>query len=200
MINPTFLHSDFFNWVILPLLIFLSRLMDVTLGTLRHILLSRGIKKIVPVLGFFEVLIWIVVIAQIMKNLNNIMCYFAWAGGFATGTLVGILIEEKLAIGMQVIRIITNQDCTQLIDALQKEDLGVTVIDGYGGKGPVKIIFTVIKRKNFENVAKLIQQFNPTAFYSIEDVREANQGVFPRTTNSFRGFNYFSNLFPTKGK
>ena len=192
MFDSAFAHSDLFNWVILPLLIFLSRMTDVTLGTLRHIFLAKGIKKLVPILGFFEVLIWLIVIGQIMKNLNNFMCYIAWASGFAMGTFVGMLIEEKLALGMQVIRIITNQECEQLIAALKTANVGITVIDGQGAKGPVKIIFTVIKRKDLDHVAGLIKGHNPNAFYSVEDIREASQGVFPG------GVSYFSRLFSVR--
>ncbi len=193
--DTSFFHSGLFNWILLPVMIFLSRMTDVTLGTLRHIFLAKGVKRLVPVLGFFEVLIWLVVIGQIMKNLNNFLCYLAWAGGFATGTLVGMLIEERLALGMQVIRIITNQECEALVAKFREKNLGITLIDGQGSKGPVKIIFTVIKRKDLESVAALIRQFNPNAFYSIEDIREANQGVFPRSSG---GFGYFSRLLPSR--
>ena len=96
---------DYFSWIVLPVLIFMSRMCDVTLGTLRHIFMAKGFTKIVPILGFFEVLLWLIVIGQVMKNLNNVACYIGWAGGFATGTLVGMKIEEKLALGLQVIRI-----------------------------------------------------------------------------------------------
>ncbi|GAE87820.1 hypothetical protein JCM21531_1220 [Acetivibrio straminisolvens JCM 21531] len=81
------------------MLIFFSRIIDVTIGTIRIIFVSRGKKYLAPVLGFFEVLVWIVAISQVMQNLNNFACYFAYAAGFATGTFVGIIIEEKLAIG-----------------------------------------------------------------------------------------------------
>ncbi len=179
MIDPEFYHSDVFNWIVLPIIIFLSRMTDVTLGTLRHIFIARGFKKVVPVLGFVEVLLWIVIVAQIMKNINNVACYIGWAAGFAAGTIVGMRIDEKLAFGIQVLRIITNQKCEELVRNLQEANLGVTVIDGSGSKGPVKIIFTIIKRKDLPNVVLKIQQFNPAAFYSVEDIREASQGVFP---------------------
>src|ERR1043165_1455955 len=97
---------DYFDWIILPLLIFISRLADVTLATLRHIFISKGLKHIVPVLGFFEVLIWLIAIRQVFNNLNNMACFISWAAGFSAGTYLGILIEEKLAIGVQMIRII----------------------------------------------------------------------------------------------
>jgi len=199
MLQSIFGSFDYYSWIILPLIIFTSRVCDVSLGTLRHVFISKGFRKIVPLLGFFEVLIWIVVVAQVMKNLNNIACYLAWAGGFATGTYVGLMIEERLALRLQVIRIITNQNCDELLETLKKENHGLTIVDAQGGVGPVKMVFTIVKRKNTQAVVKLIQQYNPTAFYSIEDIKNANQGVF--TENSKSGFAFIRQLMPTrKGK
>lgn len=190
---------DYHSWVILPLIIFVSRVCDVSLGTLRHVFISKGFRKIVPLLGFFEVLIWIVVVAQVMKNLNNVACYLAWAGGFATGTYVGLLIEERLALGLQVIRIITNQNCDDLLANLKTENHGVTIVDAQGAIGPVKMIFTIVKRKNIQHIVKIIQQHNPSAFYSIEDIKNANQGVF--TENTGKGFSFIRKISSTrKGK
>ena len=187
---------DYYQWIGLPLIIFFSRICDVSIGTIRHVFISKGFRKIVPLLGFVEVFIWIVVVAQVMKNLNNIACYLAWAGGFAMGTYVGLKIEERLALGLQVIRIITNQDCSELLVALKKNNHGVTVIDGQGGVGPVKMIFTIVKRKNIKDVVVIIKQYNPSAFYSIEDVKEAKEGVF--TENSSRGLSLIRKIFPTR--
>jgi len=175
---------DYYNWLILPLIILVSRIGDVTLGTLRHVMMARGNKNAAPILGFFEVLIWIVVVSQVMKQANNIACYIGWAGGFATGNYIGLLIEERIALGLQIIRIITNKECTELITQLRNKDHGTTVMDGQGAKGPVKIILTVVKRKNIDTVIKIIQQHNPDAFYSIEDIRDVNKGVFTRTNKS----------------
>src|SRR6218665_3553186 len=187
---------DYYSWIVLPLIIFISRVSDVSLGTLRHVFISKGFRRIVPVLGFFEVLIWIVVVAQVMKNLNNVACYLAYAGGFATGTYVGLRIEERLALGLQVIRIITNQDSQELVAALKKEKHGVTIVDAHGAIGPVKMIFTIIKRKNVQSVAKLIEVHNPTAFYSIEDIKKAKQGVF--TPSSENQFDSIRQMVPTR--
>ena len=184
MPDPDFFHSGIFNWFVLPILIFLARMADVTLGTIRHIFLSKGFHKIVPVLGFIEALIWIIVIRQIMKNLNNITCYIAWAGGFSMGTYIGMKIESKLALGLQVMRIITNQKCDDLIAQLSRANLGVTVLDGLGSQGPVKVILTIIKRKDIPRVDAIVKEFNPNAFYSLEDIREASKGVFPGSGNS----------------
>ena len=190
---------DYQAWITLPIIIFFSRICDVSLGTLRHVFISKGFRKIVPVLGFFEVLIWIIVVAQVMKNLNNWACYLAWAGGFATGTFVGLWIEEKLALGLQVIRIITNQNCDELVAALKTENHGITVVDAQGAVGPVKMIFTIIKRKNVKEVVLMIRQYNPTAFHSIEEIKNTSQGVF--TENSKYGFASIRQMFPSrKGK
>jgi uncharacterized protein YebE (UPF0316 family) len=186
-------NFDYFTWVILPLLIFISRLCDVSLGTLRHVFISKGFKKIVPFVGFFEVLIWIIVVKQILNSVNNIVCYFAWASGFAAGTYVGMIIEERLALGLQVVRIITNQNHEQLVDELRKQNHGTTVIDGQGAFGAVKIILTVIERKNLEGVVELIMRHNPSAFYSIEDIKETKLGVFSQT----KGLSVVRRIFPT---
>ncbi len=195
MLQTIFGSFDYYSWVTLPLIIFFSRICDVSIGTIRHVFISKGFRTLVPLLGFFEVLIWIIVVAQVMKNLNNIACYLAWAGGFATGTYVGLRIEERLALGLQVIRIITNQNCEQLINALKKGNHGITVVDAQGSVGPVKMIFTIIKRKNVQTVVKLIREYNPFAFYSIEDIKNANQGVFTETRSN--RFSSIRKIFPS---
>jgi uncharacterized protein YebE (UPF0316 family) len=195
MFSNEFLQSDLFNWVILPFLIFFARTCDVTLGTLRNIFLSKNIRYIVPFLGFFEVLIWLVAVSQIIKNLHNVMCYFAFAGGYSMGIFVGIKIEERLALGLQILRIITPFDASSLIQKLNQNNFGVTSIDAYGSKGPVKVLLTVIKRKDIDRVAEIINENNPNSFYSIEDIRTANQGVFPRKVSESK-LEHLKRVFP----
>jgi uncharacterized protein YebE (UPF0316 family) len=190
-----FIDSELFKWVILPLLIFVARMCDVTLGTLRNVFISKGLRRVVPIIGFFEVLIWLISIRQIMRYLDNPMCYVGFAGGFSMGTYVGLLVERKLALGKQVLRIITEKDSRSLVHSLRENNFGVTVIDGHGAKGPVKIIFTVVKRTDVETVLKLIQQHNPQAFYSIEDTKAARQGVFPQGSEKARTVDYLRRIF-----
>jgi uncharacterized protein YebE (UPF0316 family) len=187
-----FLDTDLFNWFVLPLLIFLSRLSDVTLATLRHIFVSKGFKRVVPIIGFFEVLIWLIAMRQIMNQVDNVLNYVAWAGGFSAGTILGMYIEERLALGQQVIRIITNQEVGLLQVALKKADFGLTIIDGHGATGAdVKVLFMVIKRKEFETVTGIIHEFLPNAFYSVEDVRSYHAGVFNQEGQHRSGFSRF---------
>lgn len=177
--DTVFLNSDIFKFVLLPLIIFSTRICDVTLDTLRIIYVSRGLKVLAASIGFFEVLIWLFAITQIFKNLTNPLYYVAYAGGFAMGNFIGILIEERMAIGTVVVRIITQKDAAELIELLKNTGYGVTFVDAYGAQGPVKIIFTIVKRKDIERVLELIRSCNPQAFYTIEDVRSVRKGVFP---------------------
>jgi uncharacterized protein YebE (UPF0316 family) len=197
MFDEPFSQTAIFRWGLLPLMIAISRMTDVTLGTLRHIFIARGMRGIVPFLGFFEVLIWLITMGWIMKNLDNFMCYIGWAGGFAAGTYIGMLVEERLAIGIQVIRIITNKECGGLIGALREKNIGLTVIDGQGAKSPVKILFTIVERKDVQDVATMVNQYNPGAFYSVEDIRMAKQGVFPSAVSGTGKFDYFRRIFPS---
>ncbi|HTF06431.1 MAG TPA: DUF5698 domain-containing protein [Bacteroidia bacterium] len=171
--------DEVLNWVIIPILIFLSRLVDVTLATLRNIFIHKGFRKIVPFIGFFEVLIWLIAMKQVLGHVDNAAAYFAWAAGFATGTYVGMRIEERLALGNQVIRIITSEpNSDELIKMLRDTNHGLTVIDGMGAKGPVKLLFTIVQRKHIKDIIEKIEVIQPNAFYTIEDVRSAEHGVF----------------------
>jgi len=176
-------HSEIFKIVILTLIIFFARICDVTLSTLRIIYTSRGIKLLAPLIGFFEVLIWLVAMSQIINNLTNFVLYIAYAGGFAAGNFIGILMEEKMAIGTVVIRIITQKEGSELIESLKCGDYGVTYTPAQGAKGPVKIIFTIVKRKDINHVLKIVRKCNPHAFFTIEDVRSVRKGVFPLINN-----------------
>jgi len=178
-------NFDYYNWVILPLIIFIARIGDVTLGTIRHVLTSRGKKNLSPVFGFFEVFIWIIVASQVMKQATNWACYVGWAGGFAAGNYIGLLIEERIALGMQIIRVITHEECSTLITKLQEANHGTTVIDAHGATGPVKVILTIVKRKNIDPILKIIRKHNPAAFFSIEDIRDVNRGIFTKRNESF---------------
>ncbi|MCC7572907.1 MAG: DUF2179 domain-containing protein [Candidatus Methanofastidiosum sp.] len=168
---------DMMFWL-LPLLIFLARVLDVSLGTMRIIFVSKNLKKLAPIVGFFEVFIWINVIGQVMQNVNSIIHYLAYAAGFAAGNYVGIVIEERLAVGHVIARIITKENTDKIIDFLRKEKCGVTIVDAYGKKGEVKILFTVIKRKKLEPIYEAIDKYAPNSFVSIEDVKSVSKEEF----------------------
>jgi uncharacterized protein YebE (UPF0316 family) len=183
------LNSGFYMWLILPLLIFLARVADVSIGTIRLIFISRGLKYLAPVVGFIEILIWLLAIGQIMKNLSNPACYIAYAGGFAIGNFVGMWIAEKLSLGVVLIRVVTKKDAAELVEYLKSADYGVTSVDGHGTSGQVKVVFTIVPRRELKRVAELINKFNPQAFYSIEEVGFVEKGILPpKQVGSFTNF------------
>ncbi len=170
------------TWVaiLIPLAIMLARICDVTLGTLRIIFVSRGMKILAPLLGFFEVLIWLIAIGQIMQNLSSWTHYVAYATGFALGNFIGILVEERLAVGMLAVRIITQKEATGLIAELRRQKIGTTSIDGRGMTGKVSLIFLIINRQHLPLIQALVQKYNPQAFVSVSDVRSVQEGYFPK--------------------
>jgi len=180
------INTTAFTWFVIPLLICLARIFDVSLGTLRIILVSRGMKIVAPILGFFEILIWLLAMGQIMQNLTNIANYFAFALGFAIGNFIGIILEEKLAIGKIVVQVITRRDASELVDFLRNNDFSVTVVDAEGSTGLVHLLFTVIRRSQLPFMAVHIKRFNPKAFYTVEDIRYVSGGVFPVTDSRWK--------------
>lgn len=170
---------DWHTWVILPLLIFLARIVDVTLGTLRIVFVSRGKKQIAPFLGFVEVFIWITVVSQVVSGASNILAYLAYAAGFAAGNFVGLQVEDKLAIGTLVVRVILAEGGDELVRELHNAGYGATRVDAKGANGPVKLIYTVVKRKDLPLVTAIIHRSHPRVFVSIEDVRSTEEGIFP---------------------
>src|SRR5262249_47530365 len=150
--------------VLLPCLVFLAELCVVTLGTIRIIFVSRGHKQLAPLLGFAEVAIWLFAIGQIMRNLDSPSCFLAFAGGFAAGNYLGLVINERLAMGNSVIRIITQKHAGELVERLTQADFGVTCLEGQGATGPVRVIFTIVRRREVERVTRLIQEFDSGAF------------------------------------
>lgn len=181
-----FVGTPAFIWFVIPLLICFARIIDVSLGTIRIILVSRGMKIIAPILGFFEILIWLLAISQVIQNLTNIVHYFSYALGFAIGNYIGILLEEKLAIGKIVVRVVTHRDALALVDFLRDKGFSVTVINAEGSQGPVHLLLTVIHRSQLPSLASHIKHFNPKAFYTVEDVRFASGGVFSATKNRWK--------------
>lgn len=171
------MEFDYFNYLILPLLICLARVIDVSIGTIRLIFTAKGFKFSSPILGFFETLIWLIAVKQILTNVTHPVLYVAYAGGFALGTYVGIILEDKLSVGKVLIRIITQKDATKLIKNLKEKNYRLTISDAKGKVGKVKIIFSFINRKEIKKIVEIIKKSNPNAFYSIEDVRYAKDNL-----------------------
>lgn len=191
----SFLDSTLYVWVVLPILVFFARVTDVSLGTLRIIFISRGKRNLAPLLGFVEVFIWITVVSQIVSHAHNILAYLAYAAGFASGAFVGMYIEGRLAIGTQVVLSIVQNNASELTARLHAAGYGVTCVDGIGANGPVKLIYTIVPRRNLEDVLSIIHQTHPHAFLSIQDIRSTQEGIFPIASPAQSGL-----FFPRKFK
>jgi len=162
-----------------PLLIFAARTTDVALGTVRIILVARGHRSIAPLVGFAEILAWLVALSQVMQHLDRPLNYLVFAGGFATGTYVGMALESKLALGLVALRVIATSDASELVEALREADMGVTSVAARGIQGRVRLLFTVIRRKDLPRAMDLIREVEPRAFVSVSDVRSASEGYLP---------------------
>ena len=173
-----FYSTNLFSYVVLPLLIIVARISDVTFGTLRIVMVSKGQKLIAPILGFFEVIIWLITMSKVIQNIDNWVAYVAYGLGFACGNYIGLIIEEKLAVGIVRLQIITRTNADQLIVKLRESGYGITYHEASGSEGKVAVIYSIIKRSNINSVINLISQYNPQAFYSIADVRFVSKDVY----------------------
>ncbi len=176
-----FFDSWAFVYIILPLLIILSRIVDVSLGTLRIIFVSKGMTRVAPLIGFFEVLIWIIAIGRIMDNLDNWVYYVAYAGGFGLGNYIGMVIEERLAIGHEMVRVVTKRDATDLVTRLRNEGYGVTYVDAHGADGEVAVLYVIVRRSMIKTVLGYINYYNPRALYTIESIKFVNKEIYHKT-------------------
>lgn len=146
---------------------------------MRILLVTRGEKMLAAILGFVEMMIWLLAMTHLVHNLDRWVYYLAFAGGFGAGNYVGIFLEEKLARGSVVVRTILAQEAGKLVSDLTKRGFGVTSADAKGKTGPVQILYMVVARNRLSEVLETIEKFNPAAFYSIEDVRQVEKGIFP---------------------
>ncbi len=173
------LASIFSDINLLPLLVFVAETCVLTLATLRTITIARGKKLPAAALGFFEVGIWLFAVGQVMQNLSDIRCAGAFAAGFALGNYLGVLIEQKLAIGTLTVQITTRRDAKPLVDNLHSAGFGVTKQHGEGMTGRVEIVTTVVKRRSLPDVSRLIESFDTGAFYAVHDLQSTAEGNRP---------------------
>lgn len=173
---------DVYPWL-LPVMIFFGRIFDVSLGTLRIIFVSKGEKYKAPIIGFFEVFIWVVVISQILSRANDLTAYFSYAAGYATGNYVGILLEKRIAYGIVLCRIYTQKNGFELIQKLNAKSYGATMTHGKGSTNDIDIVETVIDRKEMKKLEAIVTEFDSNIFYVVEDVRTRQNGIFPQRRN-----------------
>lgn len=172
------ISSNVFSYVIMPILIFLARIGDVSINTLRIVFVMNGKKFIAPLMGFFEALIWLLAIGQIFQNIDNPLSYIAYAGGFAMGIYVGMTIEEKLALGRVLVRIITPEPLPELVEYMKESGHRFTIVGAEGRYGRVQLLFTVLKRERLKGFIEKVKEVNKKAFYTIESVKRVSEEDF----------------------
>jgi uncharacterized protein YebE (UPF0316 family) len=164
-----------------PMLIFCMRVVDVSLATVRMLLIMRNAKVWAPVIGFFEVLIWLLAAGTAIQHLDSPWHVLGYAGGFAAGNLVGLLLEQKLAFGFASIQVFARDHGSELSEALRAFGHGVTQIPGRGREGPVELVVSVVKRKDLPKVSALVDDLAPGSFVSVEEPTAIQRGWgFPK--------------------
>lgn len=175
--------ADIFRYVLLPFLIFLARIGDVSINTIRIIYVLGGRRMTASLLGFFESFIWLMAIRQIFEHLDNWICYIAYPAGFACGIFVGMMIEERIAYGKVIVRIITRKEIAELLRYLTAERFRYTHVNAQGPDGHENLVFTVLERERLEDLLLKLKDILPTAFYTVERVnRAAESGTIVQET------------------
>jgi uncharacterized protein YebE (UPF0316 family) len=159
-----------------PIVIFFLRIVDVSLATLRMLLAVRGIKAVVPIIGFFEVLVWILAAGTVIRHLDSPLHMIGYAAGFSTGSLVGLLIEERMALGMATIRVVSRFGGVELAEALRERGFGVTEFAGQGREGKVEVVDAVLRRRDLPAVLKEVDFWDPDAFVTIQEPKAIHRG------------------------
>jgi uncharacterized protein YebE (UPF0316 family) len=171
---------DFISYVLLPFLIFLARAADVTLATVKLMFIVNNAKRLAMVLGFFEALITILALSRIMQDASNLVAYIMYAAGFAAGTYLGMRIEEKLAYGSVVIRVISKQIPDALLTYLSDKQYNYSKVDASNQAGNTQVLFTVCKRRKVREFVQALEQLAPEVLYTTEAVNQASSELLPQ--------------------
>ncbi|MEK6480587.1 DUF5698 domain-containing protein [Catalinimonas sp. 4WD22] len=178
------IEFDFFDFVFLPLMIFLARVSDVTLATVKLMFVVNNARKFAAILGFFEALITILALSRIMQDASNMAAYVMYAAGFAAGTYIGMRIEEKLAYGSVVIRIISKKIPDTLLEHLAVNRYRYSMVEANDQSGNTQILFTVCKRSKVRTFLRNLEDIAPEALYTIEGVKQVSHDLLPEHQKS----------------
>lgn len=152
-----------------PIVIFLLRIVDVTLDTMRVLFMVRGRRIPAGILGFLMALVWIIAVGNAMKHLDSIWHILGYAAGYGTGTMVGITIENFVAFGLIQLRIVSKLGGVEIAEGLRDRGYGATEFSGFGRDGAVEIVQSVVQRAHLDEVLAIVDKFDDTAFVTVED-------------------------------
>ena len=174
-------NFDIISYILLPVLIFLARLADVTVATVKLMFVVNNARKMAAVLGFFEALITIMALSRIIQDANNLPAFVMYAAGFAAGTYVGMWIESKMAYGNVVVRIISKHMPEELFQYLSQNKHNFSLVDGYDEFGNTRVLFTVCKRSHVHSLTAHLEEIAPQALYTVEGVKQASRDLVPKS-------------------
>lgn len=159
---------------LLYIIIFFAKIIEVSISTIRLVFINKGERVKGAVLGFIEIIIWLVVVSSVLNNINeDPIKAFIYAAAFSLGNYLGVTIESKIAVGLASIQVVVNQKSGELLaDTLREQGYGVTIIEGKGKNESVKnLLFIQLKRKKIPEAVKLIKQHNPEAYITVNDIK-----------------------------
>jgi uncharacterized protein YebE (UPF0316 family) len=187
--------DEVFSFILLPFLIFLARICDVSINTIRIIYMLGGRRRTATLLGFFEAFIWLMAIRQIFQHLDNWVCYIAYPAGFASGVFVGMIIEERIAYGKVIVRIITRKDVAELLSYLTTQNFRYTKVNAEGPNGHENLVFTVLQRERLDDLLNKLKEMIPSAFYTVERVKAAaDSGAAPEEKGGMSLFTWLRGI------
>lgn len=169
------MNPDTVSLLLGALLIFVLRIADVSLGTLRIGFLVRGERRLAGLFGFFESLIWLIAAARVLSNLDSPVQFVAYAGGYAAGTMLGVSIERWLAIGETIMRVVSPVNSPSVEEQLRQAGFYVTVLNARGRDGDVRVSFSVLPRKRIQRALRIVGEVNPDAFVTFEATTPTNR-------------------------
>jgi uncharacterized protein YebE (UPF0316 family) len=186
------LSEELFSYLLLPLLIFLARICDVSINTIRIIYVLGGRRVIATVLGFVESFVWLMAIRQIFEHLDNWICYIAYPAGFASGIFIGMMMEERIAYGKVIVRIITRREIGELLAYLNAQRFRHTRVNAEGPDGTENLVFTVLDRERLDDLLTKLKEILPSAFYTVEKVNRAAESSIAATVEETARWSIFS--------
>lgn len=160
----------------LAVVIFLLRVLNYSVGTIRLVAITRGLRFLASILAMLEALIFAVVIANVVSDLENIVNLTSYCLGAGVGSYVGMMLEARFVTGYSVINIISGTHGHELAVALREAGYGVTETTGQGREGSVSTLRSVINKRDIPRVTKMAQEINPDSFITIEDARTVQRG------------------------
>jgi uncharacterized protein YebE (UPF0316 family) len=158
------------------LAIFALRIVDVSCDTMRVIFAIRGKRGIAALLGFVQALVWIFAVGNAVKHLDSLLHVFGYAGGYALGTFVGVTIERTIAYGVATVRVVSKHSGVEIAEALRTAGYAVTEFPGFGRDGAVEILNSVVQRSHIDDVLRLIEKWDASAFVTVEEPKVLRGG------------------------